>query len=61
MGIGGEFVCAIVPQTTSKARLRVIANRKEKTVLTAFDAYNDPQGDALNVARGGDTPNRPGK
>ena len=61
MGIGGEFVCAIVPQTTSKARLRVIANRKEKTVLTAFDAYNDPPGDPLNVARGGDTPNRPGK
>lgn len=61
MGIGGEFVCAIVPQTTSKARLRVIANSKEKTALTAFDAYNDPQGDALNVARGGDTPNRSGK
>ena len=61
MGIGGEFVCAIVPQTTSKARLRVIANSKEKTALTSFDAYNDPQGDALNVARGGDTPNRSGK
>ena len=61
MGIGGEFVCAIVPQTTSKARLRVIANSKEKAVLTAFDAHNDPQGDALNVARGSDTPNRPGK
>lgn len=61
MGIGGEFVCAIVPQTTSKARLRVIANSKEKTVLTAFDAHNDPLGDALNVARGDDTPNRPGK
>jgi len=61
MGIGGEFVCAIVPQTTSKARLRVIANSKEKAVLTAFDAHNDPPGDALNVARGSDTPNRPGK
>jgi len=61
MGIGGEFVCAIVPQTTSKARLRVIANSKEKSVLTAFDAHNDPPGDALNVARGSDTPNRPGK
>jgi hypothetical protein len=60
-GIGGEFVCAIVPQTTSKARLRVIANSKEKAVLTAFDAHNDPLGDPLNVARGGDTPNRPGK
>ena len=61
MGIGGEFVCAIVPQTTSMARLRVIANSKEKAVLTAFDAHNDPPGDALNVARGSDTPNRPGK
>ena len=61
MGIGGEFVCAIVPQTTSKARLRVIANSKEKAVLTAFDAHHDPLGDPLNVARGGDTPNRPGK
>ena len=61
MGIGGEFVCAIVPQTTSKARLRVIANSKEKAVLTAFDAHNDPPGDTLNVARGSDTPNRPGK
>ena len=60
-GIGGEFVCAIVPQTTSKARLRVIANSKEKAVLTAFDAHHDPLGDPLNVARGGDTPNRPGK
>ncbi len=60
-GIGGEFVCTIVPQTTSKARLRVIANSKERAVLTAFDAHNDPLGDPLNVARGGDTPNRPGK
>ena len=61
MGIGGEFVCAIVPQTTSMARLRVIANSKEKAVLTAFDAHNDPLGDALNVARGAETPNRAGK
>ena len=61
MGIGGDFVCAIVPQTTSKARLRVIANSKEKAVLTAFDAHNDPLGDALNVARGAETPNRAGK
>lgn len=60
-GVGGEFVCAIVPQTTSKARLRVIANSRGKAVLTAFDAHNDPLGDLLNVARGGDTPNRLGK
>ena len=61
MNIGGDFVAAIVPRTTSKARLRVIANSKEKAVLTAFDAHNDPLGDALNVARGAETPNRAGK
>ena len=61
MGIGGEFIAAIVPRTTSKARLRVLANSKDKTLLTAFEAYNDPLGDPLNVAKGTATPNRTGK
>ncbi len=61
MGIGGEFVAAIVPRTTSKVRLRVIANSKDKAVLTAFEAYNDPLGESLNVAKGSAAPNRPGK
>jgi hypothetical protein len=61
MGIGGEFIAAIVPRTTSKVRLRVLANSKDKAVLTAFEAYNDPLGDPLDVAKGTATPNRVGK
>ncbi len=61
MGIGGEFIAAIVPRTTSKVRLRVLANSKDKALLTAFEAYNDPLGDPLNVAKGTATPNRTGK
>ena len=61
MGIGGEFIAAIVPRTTSKARLRVLANSRDKAVLTAFEAYNDPLGEPLNVAKGTATPNRVGK
>ena len=61
MGIGGEFIAAIVPRTTSKARLRVLANSKDKALITAFEASNDPLGDPLNVAKGTATPNRTGK
>ncbi len=57
-GIGAEFVAPIVSRTTSKARLRVIATGKEKAALTAFEAYNAPPGDALNVAKGSATPPR---
>ena len=61
MGIGGEFIAAIVPRTTSKARPRVLANSKDKALITAFEASNDPLGDPLNVAKGTATPNRTGK
>ena len=61
LGIGAEFIAAIVPRTTSKVRLSVLANSKEKAIITAFEAYNDPSGEPLNVAKGTATPNRVGK
>ena len=60
-GIGAEFVAPIVSRITSKARLRVIATGKDKAALTAFEAYHDTPGDALNVAKGSVTPPRVGK
>ncbi len=61
LGIGAEFIAAIVPRTTSKVRLSVLANSKEKAIITAFEAYNDPSGEPLDVAKGTATPNRVGK
>jgi hypothetical protein len=60
-GIGAEFVAPIVTRTTTKLRLRVIATTKDKAALTAFEAYNDIPGDALDVAKGSDAPKRVGK
>ena len=60
-GIGGEFVAPIVSRTTTKVRLRIIANKKETAVITAFEAYNDSPGDAFDVPKGGTAPNRIGK
>ena len=60
-GIGAEFVAPIVTRTTTKLRLRVIATTKDKAALTAFEAYNDIPGDALDVGKGSDAPKRVGK
>ncbi len=61
MGIGGGFVCPIISRSTTKARLVVIRTNKDKAVITSFDAFNEPPGDAFDVPKGGVTPNRVGK
>ena len=60
-GIGAEFVAPIVSRTTSKARLLIIRANNDKFALSAFEAYNDSPGEALNVPMGGVPPNRVGK
>ena len=59
--IGADFVAPIVTRITSKARILVVRNNKEKAILTAFEAYNDTPGDPLNVPKGGVPPDRIGK
>ena len=59
--IGDNFVAPIVTRTTSKARLLALRTSKVNPALAAFDAHNDPLGEALNLPMGGTPPNRIGK
>lgn len=61
MQIGSEFIAPIVRRTFAKARLRVIATKEGEPKITAFEAYDDTSGEALNLARGMAVPNRVGK
>ena len=49
MGIGAEFIAAIVPRTTSKVRLRVTSNSKEKAVRFTIEPDCIAIGAAFNL------------
>ena len=59
--IGRGFVAPIVERTTTKARLRVHQTKEGQAQIVEFSAYKDPLGEAWNVKRGNNTPNRVGK